>query len=73
MDDETVNQTMDKTLTKENLADETGDAPFIDNPEQLLQLINDGTLNIVQSGSQGDEEVAVDARNSPCTAGLCLS
>ena len=66
---------MDVTLTKENLAEETGDAPFIDNPEQLLQLINDGTLNNVQSGSQGDEEVAVDAdpRNSPCTAGLWSS
>ena len=55
---------MDVTLPKENLADETEDAPFIDNPELLLQLINDGTLNIVQSGSQGEEEVA-DPRNNP--------
>ena len=63
---------MDVTLPKENLADETEDAPFIDNPELLLQLINDGTLNIVQSGSQGEEEVA-DPRNNPWTAGLWSS
>ena len=63
-------QNIDVTLPKKNLATETEN--FIDYPELLLQLINDGTINIVQSGSQGEEEYA-DPRNNPCTAGLWSS